>query len=184
MSDSPVELVFQDFPIFVYGTAPRCGGCSRVTDPTVAALPDDAPPPTFDVSLTFDGALVVTGRFRSVAGELPGAVFSAVAGADDLWLLDAGPVVRLEPFDSHVGWGPRCETCGEPRYVTRSGPLVLEPDEVLPEGFSRSDIGFGDTADFGPDQPIRMRPSLFADRATAKALKAGSLLGVHTVVQP
>lgn len=147
-------------------------------------MPDDAPERTFDIALTFDGAVVVSDRFRSVCADLPGARLSPVDGVDDAWLLDSEAVVRLEPFDSHVHDGPSCVTCGEPRYVTRRGPLVLRPGEVLPEGFSQSDVGFGDTADFGSGQPIRMRPSLFVDRATMRALKAAELLGVHTVVQP
>lgn len=178
-----MELVFQDWPVFVYTDTPNCPDCTRVLADTVAVAPE-GPAPTFDVAITLDGGVVVSNTFRSTCSESPGVKFWPIAGRDDVWLLDAEPVVQLEPFDSHVKRGPECLTCGHPRYVTRSGPLVLAPHEVLPRGFSKTDIAFGDTADFGPTQPARLRPSLFVDRSTAKLLKSADLLGIHLIAQP
>lgn len=183
MTGSRRELVFQDFAAFVYGSAPHCPSCTRVTDPAAAALPDDAPDPPFDVSLTFDGAVLASGSFRAACRGVAGARFSRVAGADDLWLLEVDPIVRLEPFDSNVRQGPSCDACGHVRWSTRSGPQVIDGDDGS-AGLVRSDIEFGDTADFGADQPIRLRPALFVDGATASVLKGADLLGVHLIVQP
>lgn len=184
MSGPPFELVFQEYPGFVYATASSCRGCSRVDDPTIGSLAADAPSLTFDVAETPDRAVIASDRFRRACLAIDGVEFHPLGGVDDVWLLDVERTVRLEPFDSHVRAGPECDVCGCPRYATRTGPLVLEPDEVLPSGFSRSDVVFGDTADFGPDQPIRMRPSILLDRDTARRIKRADLLGVHLITQP
>lgn len=184
MSGPPSELVFQEFRAFVYARAAHCLDCSRVEMPSPAGSPTDIPPLTFDVSQTLDGAVVASTAFRAVCDRVAGIRFDPIQGLDDGWVVEVDRMVRIDPFTSHVRSGPTCETCGRPRYVTRSGPLHLEPGESLEPGFSRTDIEFGDTADFGSSQPIRLRPNLLVDRGTARLLKASDLLGVHLITQP
>lgn len=184
MSGPPYELVFQETPIFVFDDAEHCHDCTRVDDPTDAVAPQDMPAPTFDVSVTLDGAVVATNAFREACHGLPGLVFHRLDGATGCWLVEVDRVVRIEPFDSRVRSGPECVTCGRPRYVIRAGPLHLERNEVLPDGFSRTETEFGDTADFGSDQPVRLRPHLLVDRDTGRILKEAGLLGVHLIAQP
>lgn len=182
VSGSPFELVFQEIPIFVYAHAEHCRDCSRVLDATRTAAPADMPEPTFDVSLSLDGAILATRAFVEVCTDVPGVAFSPVDAAT--WRVDIDRVVRVDPFDSHVRTGTVCETCGQPRYVVRSGPLHLDPPDSLPLGFSRTDIEFGDTGDFGPTQPVRIRPNVLVDRETGRMLKSSHLLGIHLITQP
>lgn len=177
-------MVFQELRAFVYTDAAHCLDCSRVVMPSTAGSPSEIPPLTFDVSQTLDGAVVASVAFRSACEHVGGIRFEPIDGVDDRWVVEVDRIVRIDPFESHVRSGPTCETCGRPRYVTRSGPLHLETSEPLEPGFSRTDIEFGDTADFGSSQPIRLRPNLLVDRGTARLLKAADLLGVHLITQP
>lgn len=180
----PSELVFQELPTFVYTDALHCDDCSRVDEPSLGATEPDIVPLTFDVSRTLDGAVIASAAFREACDRMEGIRFEAVVGADDRWIVRVDRIVRIDPFASHVRTGPVCETCDRPRYVTRSGPLRLESSEPLESGFSRTDLEFGDTADFGPSQPIRLRPDLLVDRGTARRLKSTGLLGIHLITQP
>lgn len=184
MSGSPFELVFQENPIFVFERAEHCTDCSRVTDPASATAPADMEPPTFDISVSLDGAIIVTDTFRAVCTDVAGAAFAPIAGASGCWLFTPDHTVRIDPFDSHIKTGPICATCGEPRYVIRVGPLHLHPHEPFPSGFSRTDVTFGDTADFGSSQPVLLRPHVLIDRKTGKMLKGSGLLGIHLIAQP
>lgn len=176
-------MVFQEIGVFVYGAAAHCADCSRVTDETQAVAPPGTPMPTFDVSLTLDGAVIATDAFVAVAKDLPGARFTPIEGLPGTWLFDAVQTVEIEPFDSNVRWGPTCDLCEQPRYVTRSGPIRLTDDIELRRGCNRTTIGFGDTADFG-SRPVRLRPHMLIDRATGRGLKSAGLLGIHLIAQP
>jgi hypothetical protein len=176
-------MVFQEIPVFVYGDAVHCSDCSRVHDEMQAVAPPGTPAPTFDVSLTLDGAMIATDAFVASAHDLPGAKFTPLEGASGNWLFDVVRIVEIEPFDSNVRWGPVCERCHEPRYVTRSGPIRLADGVEIEPGFSRTAIGFGDTADFG-ERPVRLRPHVLLDRATGRNLKSAGLLGIHLISQP
>lgn len=177
-------MVFQELATFVYGDAPHCDDCSRVEPPAAAMVSEKLPTPVFDVALTLDGAIVASGAFRAVCAGIDGIEFRPLLGADDRWVVEVDRVVRIDPFESHVRRGPICATCSRPRYVTRTGPVHLESNEPVPAGFSRSDAEFGDSADFGRRQPIRLRPLILVDRDTARALKAADLLGIHLITQP
>jgi hypothetical protein len=183
VSGPPFEMVFQEIPVFVYGDAAHCSDCSRVHDDMQAVVPSGTPAPTFDVSLTLDGAMIATDAFVAATRDLPGARFTPLEGAAGNWMFDVVRIVEIEPFDSNVRWGPVCERCHEPRYVTRSGPIRLADGVEIEAGFSRTAIGFGDTADFG-ERPVRLRPHVLLDRATGRNLKSAGLLGIHLISQP
>ena len=176
-------MVFQEYRAFVYDGAVSCSDCSRVTSPSVIAA-TALPMPTFDVSESLDGAIVASDAFRDVCVDVPGVSFAPLDDLGGYSLLEVGQVVRIDQFDSRIRYGPICTTCDRPRYVTRSGPIRLESDEDLPRGFSCSEMEFGDSADFGPDQPIRFRPLVLVDRTTARLLKSAPILGVHLIAQP
>ncbi len=179
----PFELVFQEHRWFAFGRAPHCLDCSRVLDDSVIGL-DAAEPPSFDISVTYDGCVVVSDEFVEACADIPGAVFTPIVDLPGFNVLRVERIVRLEPFDSHVKTGQTCPDCGGPRYATRTGPLHLDEGEQLETGFSRTDLEFGDTADFGPEQPIRLRPVLLLDEGSARAIKATELSGVHLIAHP
>lgn len=179
-----MELVFQENDSFAFGEAAACGGCSRVFDDSTVDPGFVLVFRTFDVSVTNDGAVIVTDAFVSACADTPGVRFEPIASQPDLAVLHVDRIVRIEPFGSGVASGSDCSVCGAPRYRIRRGPIHLHADEVVPIGFSRTDLVFGDTADFGSEQPVSMRPHFLVDRATGRALKEAPLIGVHLITQP
>lgn len=173
-------MVFQEVDTFVYAHADHCSGCSRVLDPTQARAVPGTSPSAFDIALTLDGAVIASDGFVAVAKEVPAGRLEPLDGMPGWWTFTVDRIVRIDPFDSHYRTGPSCDICGEPRYITRSGPIRLEEDEVLDAGFSRTASGFGDTADFG-DHPVLLRPHILLDRVTGRTLKGSGLLGIHLI---
>lgn len=178
-----MELVFQENDSFVFTHAVACPGCSRVLDDSTIDADFVLVGRTFDVSVTHDGAVIVSDAFAAVCADVPGVRFEPIATEPRHAVLHVDRVVRLEPFDSGVKAGPICSDCCAPRYRIRRGPIHLDADEVVEPGFWRTDLVFGDTADFGPDRPMSMRPHYLVDRVTGKALKDASLIGVHLITQ-
>lgn len=168
----------------MFGGAPHCPDCTRVLDPSWIDPGFRLRQTSFDVSATYDGCVVVSEAFVTACDGVDGARFVPIESSPGFSTLDVERVVRLERFDSHVREGPTCQECGGPRYVSQKGPLRLLEDEILEPGFSRTDLSFGDTADFGPEQPIWIRPRLLVDEDTGRALKAAGLWGVHFIQHP
>lgn len=184
MAEPPKELVFQENKSFIFAHSLACPGCSRVLDDSAIDADFMLVDRTFDVSLTHDGAIVVSGAFVSACSDAPGVRFDPIPNEPGYAVLRVDPIVRVEPFVSGVKAGPICADCGEPRYCVRRGPIHLEVDQIVGPGFTRTDLVFGDTADFGPERPVAMRPHVLVDRATGNALKQASLIGVHLITQP
>lgn len=184
MSGPPFELAFQENQSFLFGSARHCPGCSRVLDEGVVDPDFELRTHTFDVSITHDGAVIVSNSFVVACAGLPSVRFEPLPTEPGHAVLRVDREVRIDPFASDVAAGPICDRCGGPRYRVRRGPLHLADDEVLQPGFSSTDLTFGDTADFGPDQPIRLRPHIVVDRETGQHLKSAGLIGVHLIAQP
>lgn len=178
------EMVFQEHRSFAFTDAAHCSGCSRVDDDAVARPGADFSPPPFDVCVTLDGCVLASHEFTIHAANLEGIRFDPIPEVVGWSVLAVDPMVRIDPFASKVRWGSPCERCGEPRYSVRDGPIRLAEDEKVPEGFSHTDLAFGDTADFGADQPVRIRPAILVDAATRQLLKSVDLLGLHFIAQP
>lgn len=168
----------------MYERAPMCPGCSRVADKRAFDDDFELKQPNFDISITYDGCVIVSDAFVGACVAIPGPVFIPLASQPGFSVLEVERVTRIEPFDSHIRAGPACDACGEPRYVTQSGPLRLFDGDVLEPGFTRTDVTFGDTADFGPHQPQLIRPLVLLDEGSARALKAAGLRGIHFVAHP
>ncbi|MEO6570481.1 MAG: hypothetical protein ABIO83_02940 [Ilumatobacteraceae bacterium] len=185
------EIVFQESDAFVFGGAPHCAGCSRVLDEAWVDPGFRMPSPAFDISVTTDGCLVVSDALVEACDGIPGARFTAIATAPGYATMHVDPVARVDVVTTEVRNGTACEVCGVPRYVIRKAAVRLldpafdlDPDEAatFPSvGFVRTDLAFGDTADFGPEQPIRPRPVIFVDEANAQRLKRAGLTGVHVI---
>lgn len=180
------EMVFQEHRSFAFGGAPHCASCTRVLDGAEASLPvnGEFEEPRFDVCVTLDGCVLASHEFGLMAQGLRGVRFLPIREHPGWSAMIVDPVVRIDPFASKVRWGSPCDRCGEPRYSVRDGPIRFAEDEEPPSGFCRTDLGFGDTADFGSEQPVRIRPSILVDATTRKILKSGDLLGLHFITQP
>lgn len=184
MSAGPFEFVFQENRSFMFEQAPMCPACTRVGDARAFDDEFELRQPNFDISITYDGCVIVSDAFVGACVAIPGPTFIPIASAPGFSVLEVDRVTRIEPFDSHVRSGPACDVCGEPRYVTRTGPLRLYEGDDLESGFTRTDVTFGDTADFGPHQPKLIRPLILVDEESARTLKSSRLRGIHFVAHP
>lgn len=182
--EAPVELVFQENESFAFGTARHCAGCSRVLAEHEVDPDFELRNRTFDVSVTNDGAVIVTEAFVVACAGMPSVRFESLASEPDYAVMLVDREVRVDPFGCDIITGETCEYCHGPRYRIRRGPLHLRAGELVEPGFSSTDLTFGDTADFGLDQPVRLRPHILLDRATARVLKGAGLIGVHLIAQP
>ena len=181
MTELPFEFVFQDNRAYMYTDAPHCSDCSRVLDDSYIAPDFELVGPEFDISMTSDGCLVASDRFIAAVVSIEGLQFRPIPSLPGYSVVDAVPTFRLDPFMNRIRFGVECPECAQPRFVVHEGPLSLSVDSDLPLGFSRSVLEFGDTADFGPDHPIRLVPVIAADAETVAAVKAAGLSGVHVI---
>lgn len=178
---APFEFLFQDNDSFIFGGAPHCPDCTRVLDDTWVDPRFEPVVTGFDVSVTLDGCVVASSAFVAACEGVAGVSFTPIPAAPELSVVRVERTVRLDPFENRIRTGSTCRECGGPRFAVRSGPLRLAAREVLQPGFSRSDLTFGDTADFGRDHPIRLGPVIVADEATVRMLKAADLRGIHVL---
>lgn len=181
MSELPFEFVFQDNRAYMYTDAPHCRDCSRVLDDSWISPDFEFVGPEFDISMTSDGCLIASDRFIAAVLSIDGLEFTPIPSLPGFSVVTAVPTFRLDPFMNRIRFGVECHECGHPRFVVHDGPLALSVDSELPVGFSRSALEFGDTADFGPDHPIRLTPVIAADADTVLAVKSAGLSGIHVI---
>lgn len=181
MTVQPYEFVFQDNRSFMYADAPHCPDCSRVLDDGWISPDFALDGPRFDISMTSDGCIIASDRFIAACIEIDGLSFRPIPSLPGYSMVEAVPTFRLDPFMNRIRTGIDCKRCGQPRFVVHDGPLALAVESELPVGFSRSEREFGDSADFGPDRPIRLVPVIAADEDTVAALKAAGLTGIHVI---
>jgi hypothetical protein len=178
---APYEFLFQDNESFAYEGAPHCPDCTRVLDDSWIDPEFELALPGFDISVTSDGCVVASTAFVATCEGLGGIAFAPIASAPGWSVVRVERVVHLDPFMNRLLVGPACRECGHPRYSVRDGPLRLLAGERIQPGFSRTDLTFGDTADFGRQHPIRVGPVLVADEMTVRLLKLAELRGVHVI---
>lgn len=165
----------------MYADAPHCSDCSRVLDESWISPDFELSGPQFDISMTSDGCIIASDRFIAACVSIDGLSFRPIATLPGYSVVEAEPTFRLDPFMNRIRSGVDCKQCGMPRFVVHDGPLAVAVESELPTGFSRSERAFGDTADFGPDHPIRLVPVIAADEDTVMALKAAGLTGIHVI---
>ena len=181
MTEQPFEFVFQDNRTYMYADAPHCPDCSRVLDTSWISPDYTFEGHAFDLSMTSDGCLIASDRFIATCIEIDGPSFRPIPSLPGFSVVDIETRFRLDPFMNRIRTGVDCPTCGHPRFVVRDGPLALALDSDAPIGFGRSELEFGDTADFGPTQPMRLMPVIASDEATVRALKDAGLTGIHVI---
>ncbi len=181
MTEQPFEFVFQDNRAYMYADAPHCPDCSRVLDSSWIAPDFRLDGHEFDLSMTSDGCLIASDRFIATTVDVAGLAFEPIPSLPGFSVVEISPTFRLDPFMNRIRFGVDCPTCDEPRFVVRDGPLMLALDSDVSGGFSRSLLEFGDTADFGPSQPMRLMPVIAADEATVRTLKDAGLTGIHVI---
>ena len=120
--------------------------------------------------------------FIEACDGIPGVSFVPLPTTAGFAIMRVERVVYVDAEASGTEFGELCEECRHPRYVIRPGPLYPVEGQLIERGFSRTHLGYGDTADFGPNQPNHLDPRIVVDSDTASTLEAAQLRGVHLVV--
>ena len=163
--------------MFDHELAPRCPACTLVTDAEWVNPSFKLVDRGLDVSMTYDGCLVTSRRFANLVDGLPGIRTRAIPSAPGFLATAVDPRV---PFDTERH-GTRledpCGRCGRFKVVIGATPVLLRDGAVVPLGFSRTDIAFGDAADYG-SSPKAQSPIILVDPTTAATLRAKRLVGL------
>lgn len=133
----------------------------------------------YAISTTYDGRLIASREFAIVCAPLPGIAFLPLRSEPEFKVLRVDQAVHVDPIANGTRFGAACDECALPRYVIGPGRPDLQPGESLPIGLTRTDLGYGDTADFAPEQPNHLGPVILADESTAAMLNASGLPGAH-----
>lgn len=165
----------------MYTDAPRCPSCTRVLDDRFIDRNFALPQRRFAISTTYDGCLIASKAFQALCEPLSGLTFVPLRSEPEYAALWVEQTVHVDAAANGTRLGDLCDECGLPRYVIGPGRSVLASGEMLPHGLSRTNLGYGDTADFGPQQPNHLGPVILADPETAAMLNASGLPGVHFI---
>jgi len=166
--------------MFGHELAPRCRACTLVTDaewinPTFVLVERG-----LDVSVTYDGCLVSSRRFANLVDGLPGIRTRAIPAAPGFFSTVVDPIVPFDTERRGTRSQDRCGRCGRFKVVIGATPVYLRDGAVVPPGFSRTDVVFGDAADFGAS-PTAQSPIILVDTTTAATLRAERLAGMELV---
>jgi len=166
--------------MFDHELAPRCPACTLVTDAEWIN-------PTFmmaerglDASVTYDGCLVSSWRFANLVNGMPGIRTRAIPTAPGFFATVVDPIVPFDTERRGTRLQDRCGRCGRFKVVIGARPVYLRDGAVVPHGFSRTDIVFGDAADYGA-LPTAQSPIILVDTTTAATLRAEHLAGMELV---
>lgn len=181
MEDAPAYALFaadNSSFMFDHDLAPRCPACTLVTDPEWIN-------PTFklvdrglDVSATYDGCLIGSRRFAQVVEGLPGIRMRPIPSAPDFFATAVDPVVQFDVERRGSRLQDPCGLCGRFKVVIGAIPVYLRDGGVVPLGFSRTDIAFGDAADYGTSATAPS-PIILVHSTTAATLRADRLVGME-----
>jgi hypothetical protein len=166
----------------MFSGAPHCSTCTRVLDASWIDPDFVLHKRRFDLSTTYDGAVIASDAFIDACDDIPGVTFLPLPTTAGFAVMRVDRVVYVDAVANRTEFGELCQECGEPRYVICPGPLYLADGQTIERGFSRTNLGYGATAHFGRNQPNHLAPEIVVDADTARALEAAQLLGVHLVV--
>ncbi len=149
---------------------PACGECGLVTqeawvDPSFALATR-----AFDYSYTYDGAAIVSERFKEAAERFSGSRFESLPSEPGFYVMVVEPTVAFDAERRRTRVEQLCGTCGRYYSVAGAHPVFLV-DRSVPSGFSRTDLEFGT----GREQ----HPVYVADPQTARALEVEGFKGLE-----
>jgi hypothetical protein len=130
----------------------------------------------YDVSLTYDGIVVVSPIFRSVYSDssLHGLTFRALPDDPEFEALQCDQVVEFDGARRKTRFVKQCSTCGRFESVVGATPVFLRPGCVIGESqFVRTDLEFGSGDE---KHPLLLCGSLAADVLRKSKLKGLELI--------
>lgn len=175
----PYRFSIQDNDSWMYTLAPHCSTCTWVLDESWVDPAFRLAKRHLDLSVTWDGCTIASSAFVAACTHIDGTRFDELPTEPGFFLMRVDQVVRVDAVANGTRFGEPCDECRQPTFVVRPGPLFLPDGETMPAGVTRTDLGYGDTADFGPAQPNHLVPVLMADSGTAAHLNSAGLTGVH-----
>lgn len=152
----------------------RCARCGELLQKWSEAIGDTSIPKTLkrDVSGSYDGVTVVSGRFLEAyeEGQLTGLRFTALNGG-----FSAIRPEREVAYDSGrrgTAFETQCPQCGRFNAIAGATPAFLIPPVVVgPREFVRSDVEFGSNDE--------KAPLILCGADAAKVLKSARLNGLE-----
>ena len=130
----------------------------------------------YDVSNTYDGACIVTERFKQIceSNRLTGAVLRQLPDDPGYYVLWSDVVVEYDPEEAGSRLGERCGKCGKLKWAT-SGRCALKPGSVVLDlGFAQTDLWFAGIG--GYDERC---PTILCGDGAAKVLREAKLKGLE-----
>lgn len=121
---------------------PACINCGFVTDREWIDRDFQLNKQNFDASYTYDGYLIVSDRFRSLA-EGRGARFVRLPSQPDFYSCRVDALVRFDAVKRGTRFEDYCDVCHRYRSVAGATPVYLHDPLPLDAGFVRTDIEFG-----------------------------------------
>jgi len=150
------RLSAQDKGLYFFYDRPdvkRCQFCRALLskwEEELACIPI-VKPPKYDESYSYDGVLVVTGRFREVveAKGITGLEFRPLQG--QVFAARSSMSVQFDAVRRGTRCIKRCDTCGQYESVVGATPIYLLSGETIPKrGFVRTDLEFGSSDEKSP----------------------------------
>ena len=131
----------------------------------------------YDVSYTYDSALIVSERFVRFAHARRSPVLGASFRA---WVrvVCRGPGCPTGPQSQRSRGASSVFGMRKVPEIAGPGPF-LQQTTVLPRGFSRSDVAFGSAHLDRPDRAIAQSPRLLVDPELGEALAAHGFRGLR-----
>ncbi len=161
-------------------SVPACESCGLVYETDWVNESFVLNRPRLDASSTFDGALVVSERFRRAVAGVDGARFVSLPSTTDAFLLVVERTVAIDQEARNVRQLDKCSRCGRFTQIAGATPVFLPAGVALEPGFSATDLHFGSARSNFPHSPGRkmaQSPIVLVDPATAERMALAELRG-------
>jgi hypothetical protein len=152
---------------------PACSTCGYRTDPDFTAANFKLKQKRYDISCCYDGAVIVSIRFREFCTSTgtSGLAFVPLLGIPGFFHLKCNSPVRLDYQAMETEHGRYCSSCGQYRDFVGYSRVVLQSSTALPAtGLAFSDRYFGSN-----NEAI---PLLIAGDSFTAAAKATRISGI------
>ena len=164
---------------FFYGAVvPACSSCALVDDPGWLHPTIRMRRRTMDFSTTYDGKTIVSDRFRSFVADEARISFVPLPNDPEFFVPQSDVTVAFDVVARGTTYQYPCDVCGRSTQIAGANPVILMPEVILPEGFSRTDAVFG-SATGRAYSPALQRPKLLVSAGLGRRLLAERFVGLE-----
>jgi hypothetical protein len=147
---------------------PACGSCGMASDRSWIDPSFTMVRTRLDASYTYDGYMIVSEQFRSIAGTASGRYLD-LPSSPGFFVLTADHEVEFDAARRGTSFDRPCTACGRHFAVAGATPVLLVRSGSLPDIVSRTDVEFGT----GDEQ----HPLLLVGPGLARRLREAHLIG-------